>query len=237
MSLNITNLISKINSSTGANDTSYTVAKKLIDINLSLDDALAIIFSKGGTWQFDDGNHTADPIITTNLVDTQRDYHFTADEQSNVILDILKVMVADSAGKFSDLERVDMIRNAPTTMNDGVNSSGTPTKYALVGNGIFLDLIPNYNYTNGLKIYINREAAYFTVSDVTGGTMVAGIDGLCHDFLYLKPSYEWARNHNLANREVLYRDLQVSTEKIKDRYKVKEREVINKMTPNIEDNK
>ena len=136
---------------------------------------LAIIFSIAGTWQFDDGDHTKDPIITSNLVSGQRDYHFTDDEQSNVILDILKVMVADSAGKFSDLERVDMVRNAPTTMNDGVNTKGTPSKYALVGNGIFLDYIPDYDYTNGVKLYINRQASYFT----SGGTdVVAGIDGL-----------------------------------------------------------
>jgi len=235
MSLSATNIFAKINSSTGANDTSYSLANKAIDVNLALDDALAIIFSIGGNWQFDDNNHTADPIITTNLVDGQRDYHFTTDEQSNVILDILKVMVKNSAsGVFQTLERVDMQRNAPDSMNDGQNLEGVPTKYALTGNGIFLDLIPSYNSTNGLKIYINREASYFASDDTT---KVAGIDGLCHDFLYLKPAYEYARNHNLAVREALFRDLQVAIQKIKDRYKIKERDVISRLIPNVEDNR
>jgi len=235
MALTYTNIVAKINSSTGANDTSYSLANKVIDVNLALDEAFALIFSLGGTWQFDDNNHTADPIITANLVDGQRDYHFTADEQSNVILDILRVMAKNSAtGIFKDLTRIDMVRGGAVTMNDGVATEGVPTEYGLIGNGIFLDLIPSYNSTNGLKVYINRQASYFVSTDTT---KVAGIDGLCHDFLYLKPAYEYARNHNLAVREALFRDLQISIQKIEDRYTIKERSKVNKMVANVEDNK
>lgn len=234
-STNKTGICELIDDACGSNTTSYPLAKKARDANLALDDALAIIFSIGGTWQFDDGDHTADPIITTNLVDGQRDYHFTTDEQSNIILDILKVQVKNSAtGVFKDLEIVDMARNAPDTMLDGDNTEGVPTKYAIVGNGIFLDYIPSYNSTGGLKIIINREASYFSSTDTT---KVSGLDGLCHDFLYLKPSYEYARNHNLAVREALYRDLQVAIQKLKDRYKIKERNVVSRLIPNIENNK
>lgn len=234
MSLTKTQLDNKIDRTCGTNSISYSTANKTIDENLALDEALAIIFQLGGTWQFDDGNHTADPIITTDLVDGQRDYHFTTDEQGNVILDILRVQVADSSEVFHDLEKVDMIRNGPSTMSDGADTEGIPTKYGLIGNGIFLDLIPSYNSTGGLKIFINREASYFTADDTD---KVVGIDGLCHDFLYLKPSYEYARDKNLANREALFRDLQISIQKIKDRYKIKERNVVNRMTPLSQDNK
>ena len=235
MSLSYSNIVSKINSSTGANDTSYPLANKVIDVNLALDEALATIFSIGGTWQFDDKNHTADPVITTNLVASQRDYHFTVDEQSNVILDILEVWAMNgSSGDYIKLERVDRARGAPTTMDDGNDTTGTPTKYSLMGNGIFLDLIPSYSATSGLNIIINREASYFVAGDTT---KTAGIDGLCHDFLYLKPAYEYARDHNLAVREVLYRDLQVATQKLKDRYKIKERNIIHKFVPMAENNR
>ena len=235
MALTYSQIVSKIDSSCGSNSTSYPLTAKVIDVNLALDEALATIFQLGGVWQFDDKNHTADPIITADLVDGQRDYHFTVDEQSNVILDILKVQVKDSAsGVFHDLELVDMQRIAPTTMTDGNDTEGVPTKYALTGNGIFLDLIPSYNSTNGLRVFINRQAVYFTYDDTTD---TAGIDGLCHDFLYLKPAYEYARDKGLQNREALYRDLQVAKQKIVNRYKIKERNVVSKITPMYEDNR
>ena len=228
-------MFAKIDRVLGTNSTSYSLANKAIDVNLALDEALAIIFQLGGTWQFDDNLHTADPVITTNLVDGQRDYHFTSDEQSNVILDILAVYAKNSAtGNFTKLKRVDRTTTATSTMDDGVNTEGVPVEYALTGNGIILDLIPSYNSTGGLKVIINRQASYFTSSDTT---KVAGIDGLCHDFLYLKPCYEYARDKSLANREALFRDLQVAIQKIKDRYKVKEINVINKMVPKVENNR
>jgi len=235
MSLSATNIFTKIDNACGTNSTSYTLANKAIDVNLALDEAMAIIFSQGGVWQFDDKNHTADPIITTDLVASQRDYHFTTDEQGNVILDILKVQTKNSSsGEYKDLELVDMQRIAPLTMNDGNNDTGIPTKYALTGNGIFLDLIPSYASTNGLRIFINREASYFTSSDTT---KTAGIDGLCHDFLYLKPAYEYARDKGLQNRETLFRDLQLVRQKIIDRYKIKERIVSTRLKPNVENNR
>lgn len=235
MSLSATNLFTKIDNACGTNSTSYTLANKAIDINLALDEALATIFNLGGTWQFDDKNHTADPIITTDLVASQRDYHFTTDEQGNIILDILEVWVKDSsAGEFQKLERIDMARTDTLSMNDGNNDTGTPTKYALVGNGIFLDLIPSYASTGGLKLIINREASYFTSSDTT---KTAGIDGLCHDFLYLKPAYEYARDKGLQNREALFRDLERARQRIIDRYTIKERNVISRFIPFAENNR
>ena len=233
MSLTFSQITSKIDRVTGCNTTSYSLADKAVDVNLSLDEALATIFQLGGTWHFDDNNHTADPVITTNLVDGQRDYHFTTDEQSNVILDIQKVFAKNSAtGLYKELERVDRTEGAPTTMDDGVNTEGIPTKYAITGNGIILDLIPSYNSTSGLKVIINRQASYFLSTDTT---KVAGIDGLCHDFLYLKPAYEYARDKNLANREVLFRDLQVAKQKLIDRYQLKERKISKRLTPKVED--
>ena len=89
MSLTFTQIIDTIDDVCGTNSTSFTTAKKTVAVNVALDEALAIIFQQGGMWQFDDKNHTEDPIIITDLVADQRDYHFTTDEQSNVILDVL----------------------------------------------------------------------------------------------------------------------------------------------------
>ena len=219
MSLTYTNIIKKIEQSCGfevgeIQNNATRLASFTIDVNLAQDEVMAEALKNGG-WNVDDFNHTHDPFITTNLVSGQRDYHFTVDEESSVILDIYKVMVANSAGVFDDLEPVDQQSGGPESMWDGLNTTGIPAVYDKTGNGIFLDPIPNYNYANGLKLFINRESTYFTVSDTT---KISGIDGLCHDYLYLKPAYEYARDKGLQNREALFRDLQVSMKKIKGRY-------------------
>jgi hypothetical protein len=83
-------------------------------------------------------------------------------------------------------------------------------------------------------MFISRQSSYFLSSDTT---KVAGIDGLCHDYLYLKPAYEYARDKNLPQKETLYRDLQISIKKIHDRYGTREKDVEKRLIPNLESNK
>lgn len=67
------------------------------EVNLALDEALRIIIPASGKWQFDDSNQTDYPIIYTSLVSGQRDYAFTTDGSSNLILDIYRVFILPSS--------------------------------------------------------------------------------------------------------------------------------------------
>lgn len=172
------------------------------DVNLALDNAFSAIFHAGGTWQFDDSNHTANyPIITADIVSGQADYTFTSDGSSNLILDIYKVRVADSTGTFKTLDVADKQSYAKDTFG---TTSGRSERYDRTGNGIFLDPKPDYNYTAGIEIYINREGSYFTTSDTT---KKPGFNGLYHEYLVLKPAYKYARAHGLPQRKALKQDL------------------------------
>lgn len=227
-----TGLVEMLDQAVGTDNTSFPLAQKTAKINLALDEALSIIFkiSKSG-WQFDDSNHTTDPVLTANLVDGTRAYDFSEDSGGNLTLDVLRVMIADSSGSFRTIEPVSQrtgLEDDISTFFEGSDTEGTPTKYDKRGMKILLDPIPSYNYTNGLKVFINRQTSYFNVAS-TG--VVAGIDGLCHDFLYLKPAYEYARDKGLANVERLYRDLQASIKKIEDRYGTREKDTPRRMTP------
>lgn len=165
------------------------------DANLAFDEFLGLAFRADGTWQFDDSNHTDFPIITTNLVADQRDYTFTTDEQGNLVLEIDKVLIADSSGTFHEVKPVDAQSESDTDgFWNGNNTTGSPTAYDKTANGIFLDPIPNYNYTNGLKVYINREASYFTHTDTT---KKPGVPGIFHRYFVIRPAYDQARRNNL----------------------------------------
>ncbi len=192
-------------------------------LNLAYDDALSIIFKVGGLWQYDDSNHSDYPFITTNMVLGQRDYSFTTDGQGNVILDIYKVMVKDQNGRYFEIDPVD--QQSDTDMDafyNGDNQTGVPNRYDKTGNGIFLDLIPSYNATDGVKLFINREASYFLTSDTT---KKPGIDGLCHEYLPLKASYTYARDKGLSQVARLEKDVLLAEQKIQQRYGRRERDI------------
>lgn len=206
------------------------------DINTALTDAMAEIFSVGGTWQFDDSNHTKYPIIKTDIVSGQRDYSFATDEQGNLVLDIFKVVVTGSDGVKREIDPVDVMtpKADVSSFIDGAETGGQPTRYDKLGNGIFLDPVPNYNADEGLEIYINREGSFFTTSDTT---KKAGIDGRLHEYLALVPSYKYARNKSLGNVARLEKDIESMRLKIRDVYGKREKDIIRTIKPLVENNK
>jgi hypothetical protein len=200
------------------------------DANLALDDYTAIALQASGTWQFDDSNQTDYPIITTNLVSGQRDYSFTTDEGGNLILDIYKVLVLQSATGtvYSELFPVDQQSDYDATgFTDGQNITGTPTTYDKTANGIFLDAIPGYNATKGLKVYINRESSYFTYSDTT---KKPGVPGLHHKYFALKPALDYARRNNLATLPRLEQEVAKMERDIKEYFGRREKDTRNILT-------
>ena len=216
-------IVQLIDSNVKSSSASYTLAEKTRDINLALDKVLSIIFQAGGTWQYDDSNHSDYPILTTNIVSGQRDYAFTADSNSNLVLELYKVFVADSGGLFTEVTPVDVPSGtAPSNYYDGLNTTGIPNSYEKMGNGIFLDPIPNYNRTAGLKIYVNREASYFTTSDTT---KKPGFAGLFHEYLALRPSYQYAMRNSLPNISILQDQVLRMEADIADFYKSREKDV------------
>ncbi len=221
MSLNKTQLDSLIKRNCGINETNttaYTSEEITSDVNLALDKVTGIIFTASGRWQYDDTNHEDYPIITTNLTLGQRDYTFTTDEQGNLILDIYRVMVKNRDGIFYEIYPVDQQSDEMTDgFWDGQDTGGTPTRYDKTANGIFLDAIPDYSQTNGLKIFINREGSYFTTSDTT---KKPGFSGLFHEYLALEPSIRYCKRNKMFDLSDRYeRDLEKMESSIKKHYR------------------
>lgn len=215
------------------------LAKFTAYINNALDDVFALLFKAGGIWQFDDINHTKYPEIKTNLVSGQRDYPFTTDEQGNLVLDIYKVMVMNDEGIFQEIFQVDKESANNSNVNvdsfiDGQDLSGQPVRYDMSANGIFLDPIPNYSETLGLKVFINREASYFTTSDTT---KKAGFTGLFHYLLVLLPSLKYARIHTLPQYDRLELETAKMKKELSDNKGRRSRDINRRLRPSGESNK
>jgi len=167
------------------------------EANNALDEYTRLAISASGRWKFDDSNHTDFPEITTDLVAGQREYTFVNDEEGNVILDIYRVYVKDSEGKFKLIKPIDADTETVDKSNyDGQDTEGDTYEYDKTANGILLNLVPQDGVIEGLKVSINREASYFEHSDTIRRP---GIYGLHHKYLYLKPALDYARRNTLTS--------------------------------------
>ena len=211
-------------------------------INLALDDAWSVILQATGKWHLDDSNFSDYPMIVTNIFSGQRDYSFVTDGSGNIILEIYRVMVADPTGTYHEIYPVDQFQTTMKTGNlentdpmyNGLNVSGTPTRYSKTGNGIFLDVIPNYDMTGGLKVFIDREASYFTVSDTT---KKAGFAGIFHQYLALWASEFYAGIKSLANLKKMNADKIQMKRDIAEYYARRDKDTPKRMNANVENNK
>ena len=55
-----------------------------------------------------------------------------------------------------------------------------------------------------MKICINREASYFVVGDTT---KKSGIAGIFHEYLVLRPAYQYAYRNGLTNANALREEM------------------------------
>lgn len=175
-------------------------------VNAAQNKAWALLMKDSGfRWQFDDANHTKDPIIYTNLVQGQKDYHFSTDEQGNVILDIYRIGILPSATAtlYQDIYPIDAQSGRENGLTTDNTTQGVPYQYDKTGLGIFLDFPSSYNATNGMKLYIDREGYYFTTSDTT---KTPGFAGLFHEYCVIVPSAEFAVDKVKSNKNNLLQE-------------------------------
>lgn len=194
------------------------------ETRLAFDNFLTLALPASGKWQLDDTNHADYPIIKTNLVSGQRDYTFTTDEQGNLILDVYRVAILPSATEteYQEIFPVDVQSdNDSLSILQENTDGGAPYWYDKTANGLFLDPIPNYNATLGLKVYINREASYFTYTDTT---KYPGVPGLFHAYFYLYPALEYARRKSLKNENSLARRVAMMEAQIIDYFGKRDRD-------------
>ena len=200
MSLTHTQIIREYEKEIGANRgdvaNSTTRLEDFVDSeNVAMSDYLTLAFNTSGTWKFDDSNHTDFPEMTADIVAGQREYSFVTDEEGNLILDIYKVYAKETGKPYIELQPVD----GDTTgfvngYTEGSTVQGVPYSYDKTANVIILDPVPSASVTGGLKVSINREATFFTVSDTT---KKPGVPGLHHKYFYLRPALDYARRNNL----------------------------------------
>lgn len=222
----ILNLIQRNTGTQSSTTSSYPIADKTLDVNNALNSYFIIANGAAGNWRpVDDTNQTDYPVVYADIVGSptpQQDYSFTVDENGNQILDIYKVRILLPDGvTWQTLTQINQNSVDDSYLNTVV--SGVPSEYYLTANGIFLVQKPNYNMTDGLEFHINRTSTYFTVSDTT---KKAGIPWVFHEYLALKPSYEYCLQKGLPQANNYRADLEKLELAIKKYYRDRNKDFI-----------
>lgn len=164
---NRTGIIQFLEDDTSTQDvSSYSTAVKTTRLNAAFDDYQKLVVRVAGTWQADDTNHTKYPNMTFDLTSGQYDYTFDQDEQGNQIQDIYRVECKGPDGRWKVLKYVNEM-DAKTAISEIDALTGTPDEYYLTANGVFLVVAPNYDQTDGIRMFFTRSPDYFTSSDTT----------------------------------------------------------------------
>jgi len=182
-----------------ANSSDYSKRRYARDANLAFAKLMFLSIKSSQKNQVDDANHTDYPIININIVANQQDYAFTYDASTipNQILTIDRVELKDQSNNWRTLDVYDEM-----VEKDSLNqiTTGIPTRYSQLANGIWLDNVPNYSLTGGLKVYCKRTPSYF-LGDDTDDDKEAGIPHMFQEYLVYVPAYKYCLIHlpNLVN--------------------------------------
>ena len=198
-------LIQDITSITGASTTQYTLKERTRDINNAYSRIAYLIIQSDGRMQWDDTNHTDQPISTDDLVDGQEDYNVfeAAPSALKDWLTIEQVEVKSDDDLWTKLRPFDK-RDTSMAWAEYQKTDGQPYIYDFNGTSVLLKPNPNYDKTDGLKIYFQRSPSYFSSTDTDKRP---GFASIFHSYLSLSASYRWARDKGLPNRDVLKRDI------------------------------
>jgi hypothetical protein len=145
------------------------------------------IFLSQGVWKYDDANHTDLPQATTNLVDAQATYALPSDA-----LTIERVEVKNSNGDWFRLRQI-IENQIPGAIEEFNETDNEPVYYRLIGNTIELFPASNYDSTNGLKVYFDRDSVDFTYDDTT---QTPGFASPYHEAVPVGMAIEWLKIKN-----------------------------------------
>jgi len=177
-------IVEEIDFILGTNSDSYPIPQKVRNVNRGLDKVASLIVKSDGTWEWDDTNADDFPIATTNLVASQQVYSLPTD-----LIIPQRVEVKDENGNWAVLEPIDKA-TIGEAMTEYFDTPAIPEQYDKVANTIWLYPAPNYNSTDGLKVYYQRFFSYFVAEDTT---KEPGFAKPFHSYLSYYAAAEYAR--------------------------------------------
>jgi len=161
-------------------NTSYSLADRTRNMNISLDEIIVELFNADPNFMWDDKTNVDFPIATLDLV-ANRD-HYTIPDESLVIH---RMRIKDQSGSFITLTP----KNRRELSDSDLASTGTPTCYYKIDNGLFPIPVPDYGYTSGVELEFQRGANHFVTTDTD---KMPGFNPQFHAYLSIDTARQYA---------------------------------------------
>jgi len=171
-------IIDEVDNLCNSTKNSYKLKKKIARGNEALDQYWFMAAEAAPQGTLDDTSNTSAPIETQNLVSGTNSYKISS--FTNKVLQILKISVLDSNGFENDLRYIDFedIEDFDEFFDTAV--TGTPEYWTKLGDYIYIANTPDYNSTNGLKCYVNRELSKLSYVSFTTTHATETINSTAH---------------------------------------------------------
>lgn len=178
------------------NTSNFSNARMVRGINVSLNEVTNLILEYDGALELDEEAYGDLPQGTLNLVSNQKDYNFLEDENTADILVVIKVMIKDASGNWSEIDRVSL-EDVQKTWDMNEDRVGIPTHYRMSGKTAILYPTPNYSQSASLKVYFIRMPKPVLISDTI---RELSIPSTFHQLVAYKTAYNYAVAKTMANR-------------------------------------
>lgn len=190
--MTIADINSFVNLRTGTTTTEYTAANRLISTNRWLHKITDSIYDSLLDYQHSDLNDTSENIVSKNTVANQE---YVALGLTDKILTIKRIEVDyDGSGTYYKAEPINQAEIGTSIVNQTpINNvfSTTQPYYEHKGQLLYLYPVPTSSVTNGLKLWVQKEASEFTSGEVTTGTKEPGFDESFHPMIALGMCFDW----------------------------------------------
>lgn len=173
----------------------YPDADLIRNVNRHYDNVVSLIMQSDGRWKWDDTNNTSQPATSITMTGGINQVAIP----DTTYLTINRVEVLNNNGNYSVLKPIHE-KEIGQALSEFQKTDGTPLYYEKVGG--FLNLYPapsssNVVLTSGLKVYYQRDASYFVVSDAT---KVPGFATPYHRLLSYGAALDYAIANGMSNK-------------------------------------
>jgi len=209
--------------------TQWPTWKVVNSVNNWLDTVAGYAIGADSRFQWDDTNHSALPIGTTNLVANQSDYSFLTDEQGNRIITLTRIdILKTTGGLYEQLELIDQ-SEINGALDEFEKTAGIPYCYDKIADNIIrLYPEPSASITAGLKFYFQRTPSYFAATDTT---KQPGVPQTLHRGFIIAAAYDGALTLGLKNLQALSIEIQKEEQKMKEYFnKDRNKDDVNRIT-------
>jgi len=203
--------------------------------NFALDLYFGWAFKADGQMKWDDFNETSPAIDTQDITATNR---YKLSGFTMKIQNIIKLELLDSDGDNVKIEvdTMNLLKERQASFDEVYTNagSGTPTKYIILGDFIYLDKVPNFTKTDGLLIYPDRPASYMLYTDTTKvpGVLPLHIREICE-----LTSYYWMVDNGLMSRGEFEQFKTIIGTKVKDSFSDRTKNIKKGLSVIVESNK